>query len=143
MNNVAINEIHKGQSNAKNSSRRHVLKSIVGMAAASSVAATSPAIADDRLLRLGAEMKELWTWERQVYNIKKSDAKLEAEWDILFDRLGVIAKSISKQPATTLEGFKIKAQAISWCHSGETVDLGDGTTDILIANGIIADLLNT
>lgn len=127
----------------KSANRRHVLKSMGGLAAASLLPVSSLlALADDRLLSLGAEFEELWAWEKQIASIKPFTEKLQIEWDGMYVRLSEIAKEIAKLPAKTIEGFRIKARAVSWCHSGEIVNLGDNTTDILITNGIIADLLD-
>ena len=119
-------------------SRRRFLA--VGSAAAvfaslhEAIAAKAP---DDHLIALGRELDAAWANEREM-NESGSDAELGAACD----KTNAIVGQIKKIPATTLEGFKIKARAVSWCYGGEFDGFNCGdTTDISMAEQIIRDLL--
>lgn len=91
--------------------------------------------ADAELIALGREFEAAWAHERKV-NDTGSDDDVEAACDAT----GAVADRIEATPARTLEGFKVKARAVSWCHDGNFEHFGT-TTDKRIAARIIRELL--
>ncbi len=103
---------------------------------------TSP---DAELLALGRQLAVEWarmdSWD--AANPHASDeevnASLEPGWRLI-DR-------IEHMEARTFEGLLVKAQAISWCNSGEEIDpdrfcpYPGAATDGRIAASIVRDLL--
>ena len=119
-------------------SRRSLLAGATLLAAAPVAAvAAPPSHPDAVLLALGAELDARWAAERIASKTVESDEEL----DRICEHTGAIAHQIAGTPATTLAGYRVKARAISWCHDGEPVDLGDDSTAHDFANRLIADLL--
>ena len=110
---------------------------------ASTTALAVPAVAgaahpDAALLALGAELDARWAEEKLHDN---GDINL---WEAAYDRCQDTVAMIEDTPATTLDGLKVKARAVAWCHSGdEKVDLivDQDTRDLRLANQIINKLL--
>ena len=125
-------------------------RTLLGEAAAGTALAV-PALAtaaephpDAELLRLGRELDAAWAHERATYARMKGSYSKEADRITQAAMLatGEIVDRIEELPATTLDGFKVKARAVSWCYDGGEVDLGfQGTTDERLANAIIRELL--
>lgn len=102
---------------------------------------------DARLLELGQCLDEAWARERETCNAIKAHGhdnpcdELEAAFDTAYKVCGGVVDEIMAMPASTLEGLKVKARAVSWCHSGEEVILGDqNTTDMRLVASILRDL---
>ena len=121
---------------AVGASRRTLLRNI---AAGSVLAAPASALAidgvsvrpDAELLRLGRELDAAWAHERATYARMKGSYSQEGDriTQAAFDATGEIVGRIEELLATTLDGFKVKARAVSWCYDGGEVDLGfQGTT---------------
>ena len=56
---------------------------------------------------------------------------------------GAIVDKIEAMPAATLDGLRVKARAVAWCHQGEErIEFADRPTkDLRLARSIIEDLL--
>jgi transposase InsO family protein len=119
-------------------------------------AGKSPSITDlykafekAELLQLGKELSAAWTAERQTETLLRRDAPA-AEFERAYRRTSRIVRKIEKTPAHTLEGLRVKARAVSWCHSGDKISIktqcanarGDlHTTDLRLMRAIVGDLL--
>jgi hypothetical protein len=137
---------------------------MAGLAAAP--VAGLPAIAggDAQLLGLGKQLEAAWAHQNCAYSLipdSDDNAVVEVAEQVANEaaaRAGEIVDTIIETKATTFEGLKIKARALSWCHCGgfdgiaETVGNiwwdDDGkvvkdkpTTDRLIADSILFDLI--
>jgi hypothetical protein len=100
-------------------------------------------IPDAELIRLGKRLTATWACERAL---AATDAINDPSNDELFDKLyaasETIVHSIADTPASSLEGLKVKASAISWCCSGDPFTIGGGdTVDVQLAVQIVNDLL--
>src|SRR3712207_4080015 len=100
---------------------------------------------DAELLRLGEELDRSWraqrateaAWNREGYHAS------DEEVDALVDETGRIVEQIMKQPATTLEGLKVKARAVSWCADGYLSKPEDHETlDVRLAMSMVYNLLD-
>lgn len=98
---------------------------------------------DAELLRLGDELLEAWGREGD-------DGLDEAAFSAAFARTGAIVDRICALSPVTLDGLIVKAIAVSWCHSGDTVtgDTVTGesfdehpSTDMHLCASIVRDLL--
>ena len=57
-------------------------------------------------------------------------------------RASALAGKIATLPARTIDGLKLKAAAVAYCHEGQAIKLTDNqTTDVRLAQSIIRDLL--
>jgi hypothetical protein len=67
------------------------------------------------------------------------------EFDVAFKKVAAIVERIAASPAVTIEGLRVKAKALSWCHAFEPIDLtaqfGD-TADVRVITSIVRDLLD-
>jgi hypothetical protein len=67
-----------------------------------------------------------------------------AKFEAAFKRAVMIVDKIIAAPATTIEGLRVKAQALRWCYAFEPIeltrDLGE-TTDVRVLASIARDLL--
>lgn len=120
--------------------RRDVLKT----APVAVVAAGLPAVAasaDAELLRLGALFEAAWEHERALAKIDVPEGEYDPMEDAI-DQTSLIVGQIEQLPATTLEGFKVKARCVQWCFCSDPVDLGEhDTTEYRLANQLINELL--
>jgi hypothetical protein len=121
----------------------------VTLADRAEAASTSP---DAELIALGAELRTAWAIERDAYSRHEGNDTPEVE-----EMLGAfvtatkaVVDKIEALRATTLEGLKVKALAISWAHCGEPIEDRDFafnhqyvTTDVRLVASIIRDLLAT
>jgi hypothetical protein len=103
-------------------------------------AAASSEGGDVALIALGREFEAAWAHEQHL-EFHGSYEDFEAAigtTSALVERIRIIK-------ATTLDGFKIKARALLWCHCGEfgglPFDATGETTDVSIAGAIIRELL--
>jgi hypothetical protein len=119
--------------------RRTVISALAGVAM---VGPAPAAILDDspdaELLDLGARLEAAWTDERLAH--EGPDAELS---DDAYHRSAAVARRILAVRAYTLDGLRVKARAVAWCHDGDPVDLGLGehrTTDLRLTHSILADL---
>lgn len=119
-----------------NITRRTIMKSAAFAVAPIAAVAVGRDNPDAELLRLGVAFDDAWARENDLY---ESD-----EWETAAEVTGGLVHRIEVAPARTLDGLKVKARALSWCHCGEPIDFRNGqdTTDARLANSIIAALLN-
>lgn len=107
---------------------------------------------DALLLELGARLEAAWASERRQLSAvrvrrdvdtpkhKRDDREFEAR----YKATSGIVDQIEVLHAHTLEGLRVKARAISWCHSGDPVILFDddqNTTDLRLTQSILNDLM--
>jgi hypothetical protein len=63
------------------------------------------------------------------------------------DKVGEVVDRIIPLPATTIDGLRVKARALWWCYGfdfeavTDTSPDGHCTTDVLVADSILRDLL--
>ena len=144
-----------------NTTRRTIM---AGLAAAP--VAGLPAIAggDVQLLELGKQLEAAWAHQNCAYSLipdSDDNAVVEVAEQVAneaADRTSEIVDAIIDEKATTFEGLKVKARALSWCHAGDFDGIADcvgnvwwndegkvvkekPTTDRLIANSILFDLI--
>lgn len=100
---------------------------------------------DTKLLVLG-EMLDL-AWKVQTLlcdqmQADETDAKTKA-WEQAYDRTQAIVYAIEETPAQSIDGLRVKARAVAWCHSGEpSIQLGESATDERLASQILNALLS-
>jgi hypothetical protein len=116
---------------------------IAGSVAGTAAASTHP---DAELIALGREFEAKWARERELYKPEVIAHSLAAEQasDEAYFATAAAVERIEKLPAHTMEGLRIKARAVSWCHGGEYVSMGGSkypTTDIRLDQDIIEDIL--
>jgi hypothetical protein len=95
---------------------------------------------DAQLIQLGDELEIAWADERRICQDEtSSDAKVARACD----RVASIVDKIEATQASSIEGLRVKARAIAWCHGDKApIALTDKqTTDVRLAQAIIADLL--
>jgi len=104
-----------------------------------------PASADAALVALGEELEAAWAAEVAAYEKYRDDLSLEAEaiTEVTYEATAAIVHQIETMQAATIAGLRVKARAIQWCYHDDPVDLvvDQNTTDLRIANSLIADLL--
>src|SRR5262245_48661073 len=95
---------------------------------------------DSDLLVLGNALDET---DRRFLALCGYAAGRGGDVDAAWAAVAAVVDKIEAIPAHTLEGLRGKARAISWCHSGERpIEFQDDpTTDIRLAQSIVADLL--
>jgi hypothetical protein len=99
---------------------------------------------DAALLSLGEKLRAAWANEVAIMDMLADDQSLDA--DETYEAANAVCSELVEQietlPARTLEGMKVKALAVSWCHSGaEWKQLTQGrTTDIRLAESILRDI---
>ncbi len=90
---------------------------------------------DTELVHLGRELDEAWQAERLAVEEAVEGAIL---------RCRDIVEQIEGRTATTLDGLKVKALAVSWCHDGEPSAWAGHraqATDRRLVGGILNDIL--
>ena len=130
--------------------RRKALGLLGAGAGAAAATVAVPAVADTadaELLALGMEFEAAWAREVALF-ASFGDDLTEAQGvalDRAYGAVGAVVDQIERMSARTLDGLKVKARAIQWCYHDDPVDLvvDRRTTDLVIANSIIRDLLAT
>jgi len=100
---------------------------------------------DVELKHLGGELEDAIAAEKAIeaaYNAGQYEDE-DVALDATYASTHAIIDQIVAIPASTIEGLRIKARAIQWCYHDDPVDLvvDQNTTDLRIANSLIADLL--
>ena len=99
---------------------------------------------DAALLQLSEELDRAWDAEQAVFAVWRNVCSNEADenTDAAAAVSSGIVEQIGETPATTLDGLRVKAKAVLWCHCGEleSLDGDDATTDIRLADSILRDL---
>jgi hypothetical protein len=117
-------------------SRRLILGSAV-VAGVVALPASAQAHPDHELLKIGDDFEQTWRAER----VGLAPRGLTDEQVAAFvDATSAVVDQIEVLPAKTLQGLRIKARAVAWCHDGDFCGFGD-TTDERLAAQIIRDLL--
>jgi hypothetical protein len=105
------------------------------------IATAAPSHADAELLRLYGELKTAWATERAIISAGGDDDEVNAAIDIS----STIVDKICKCHAVTMEGIRVKASAVLWCHGGNLpirfVDDDEWGTDLQVAQSIVNDLI--
>ena len=130
--------------------RRAILAGVAAIAPVAALTA-APALAapDAELIALGERLRAAWSADKATIDrLRGIDTHAAyAEIDASIAACSAIVADIESMRATTLEGVKVKALAVSWCHSGEPFDdesfSEQATTDVRIVSSILNDLLST
>jgi hypothetical protein len=89
---------------------------------------------------LGREFERFWDAERTTLAFGTDEVCEKAA-----AATSKVVQQILAASAQTLDDFKVKARALSWCYAGEEVDffddMPDTTTDRRLVESIICDLL--
>jgi hypothetical protein len=109
---------------------------------------------DVELLELGRKLVEAWREERALVatldlNYDDYSDEMQARFDAVDEacaKCRAIVDRIEQSPATTLNGLRVKAQAILWSRSGDMDFLsGDllnrDSFDVCLARSIVRDLI--
>lgn len=102
-----------------------------------------PATADADLIRLGAELEAAWAVQDEA---ERADGDEGASFDRAYEACRTISERIIEVPAATLDGMRVKARVVAWCHSGEPFadDSFDGaSTDLRMVASLLRDLVGT
>ncbi len=100
-------------------SRRAML---AGLAAAPVAGLPVIAGGDAKLLELGKQIEAAWAHQNCAYSLipdSDDNAVVEVAEQVAHeaaDCIGEIVDAIIETKATTFDGLKIKARALSWCH---------------------------
>lgn len=131
------------------SRRRFITGAAVAIPAAGiSLTAAVAAAPESDLIRLGRELRTAVTAQDDTFRVYRRDLsdKATALCDASWDRCSAIVEEIMKLSASTLAEVRVKAEAISWSHSGEPIEWDsfdpDPTTDLHLAATIVRDLLS-
>ncbi len=114
---------------------------VAGVAAASLPAKT--ASADETLLHLGDELDRAWAHEKALIDSETWGDTYETA----YEASRAVVSQIEQQQAHTLEGLRVKARAVMWCHQGGEMDgepfslTENQTTDVRLAESIVLDLV--
>lgn len=94
---------------------------------------------------LAKRFEEAWAAERAVEHLLDTAKTIEDEepWEAANLATQKVVDEIESMKATTLEGLRLKARAVQWCHGNDTVDLrcDQDTTNLRLATSIVEDLL--
>ena len=143
-------------------SRRRFLAATAATAVAASVAAPAtagPALAksaaggeNPALVALGVEFERLLQIEREAWDATPDDNP-ESSWkrgEMAQDDVSKVVDQIALLPALTMDGLRLKARTVAWCHGGCYGPGSDkpvlyaqpsSTTDQRLVHSIIQDLL--
>ena len=94
---------------------------------------------DRELIELGSKLRRAWQEERNFFaahgeNGSESGNAVTRACAEIVDRIGELT-------ASTLEGFAVKALAISWCQAGELIEFHDDARDGPLAAQLVNQLL--
>ena len=139
---------HANSTNPSEIDRRVVLGGLAAVSltapALSSAQALEQEHPDAALLLLGERLKaahaktSLLVIEADRVQTPEADKACEDAMDVEHK----IVKQIEGVVPHTVHGLRVKAQAVEWCHSWESIELNDQqTTDIRLAQQIIRALL--
>jgi hypothetical protein len=132
-------------------SRRSILRGAAALPLAALPACVpQPASAaghpDARLLALGAEHERLRAEDARLCVAIDTDPSLIPAWEAMGGKVKEIGDRIAAEPASTLEGFMVKARALaSIYHEGFTAEsmesLDGDTTDWALVRSILFGLI--
>lgn len=109
-------------------------------------AATLPP--DYALLGLGEKFLAYWHLQKQTFarnsTLAYSNERAEED-ERAIDLVSGMVEKIARTPATTLQGLRVKAMALRWCHDGDVIAedflVEDPCTDMRLAALIARDIL--
>lgn len=124
----------------------HTRRSVFRGLPLAAIAASMPAMlsaADADLLVLERELDEAWNAEREIVAMEPDDydAEFEAMAGMACARTRDVVHRIQEIDATSLHGIRVKAKAMSWCHSGRLETDPGHPSDINFAFGIVQNIL--
>lgn len=96
---------------------------------------------DAELLALGDALRSSWATEQSL------PGDDEERLDAAYEKSGAIVSEIEALTAHTLEGIKVKALAILWCHCGEEFTeesfsfTRHATTDERLVSSLLNDIM--
>lgn len=127
-----------------NITRRSVFRGLPLAAMAASLPALSTnALADAELLSLGEEFDRLWAEEIAA---KPADPHVVGAdwtaWDAAYDKTDALAKRIAGYRAHSIEGLRLKARVVNWCHDGKYDGIEADALDCRVTSDIVRDLLS-
>ena len=99
--------------------------------------------ADAELLRLGDELDRAWAHEKALIDSETWGDTYETA----YEASRAVVGQIEQQQAHTLEGLRVKARAVMWCHQGDEMDgepfslTENQTTDVRLAESIVLELV--
>lgn len=106
---------------------------------------------DADLIRLGEAFEAAWRYENEEYALLKgveqtfeNEAVVCASAHAAADATSALVDQIMECRAVTIEGLRVKARAVCWCHAGDPIDeqsFGSDGTDVRVAATIVRDLL--
>jgi len=104
---------------------------------------------DAALILLGEQLDKTWAAENLWLvksRAKPFEDKKDDEWERLYEASRAVASEIEAMPVRTLEGLKVKARTMLWCHNGDVDDIdpgyeGQNTTDKRLTKQILLALL--
>jgi len=89
------------------------------------------------------DLRRAWALQNSL-DTSLTDEEFDAgKCDAAIKACCAIAEQIEQCHATTIDGLRVKAAAILWCHSGEMkIELSpEQTTDVRLAQSMLRDLL--
>lgn len=101
---------------------------------------------DARLLALGEHMLKAHKLTRRFAALAKSldaDHYPEEQADVAFDRYFELLEAVNDCPARTVDGLRVKAQALATIYSGDVGEFAEDSksTDMRLARQVIYGLL--
>ena len=109
---------------------------VAGVAAADLTTDT----ADTTLLHLGDELDRAWAHEKALIDSETWGDTYETA----YEASRAVVGQIERQQAHTLEGLRVKARAVMWCHQGDEMDgepfslTENQTTDVRLAESFLS-----
>lgn len=104
---------------------------------------------DATLLQLGSQFEAEWAKERELWAAAKlhpwpdpAGIPIGEQAEAQFERTSELVDRIADMPALTLEGLRIKARALAWCHGGDSLDqmLTSSFSDTRLLGSIVRDV---
>ena len=94
---------------------------------------------ESALIELGSKLRLAWAKERQFFATHGEEESERAH--AVTKACAEIVDRIGELTASTLEGFAVKALAISWCQAGELIEFHDDARDGPLAAQLVNQLL--
>ncbi len=125
-----------------NLTRRTALAGAAALPLLPAGALAAESSADAELLRLGAELDRAWARER---TLTYDDGACHDGYEAANDASSVVGRHIEQQQAHTLEGLRVKARSVMWCHQWGKFEpfnrAEQRTTDVRLVEAIVLDLV--
>ena len=129
------------QASKSHTTRRAVLSgaAVLTVAAATGLPAGASDQPDAHLIALGRDMDRLVANEQAL-----AAAERWEEWESALEATTAVVRQIEQIQAQTVEGLKVQARAVLWCHSGDSgfsLVCDQSTTDLRLSDRILHALL--